>query len=365
MAKRRRVTAPSADDLARLEAELADGQGAHRPAPIAQVAAESAGFADVRDPATRVEAARDRADAERFRSATEAGLVIAELPLVEIASDAMIRDRAVLVDEELEELADSIRRHGLRLPIEVFALDAPDADGRRYGLLSGYRRYVAVERLLLLTGDERYTRIRALVRDPETLGGAFHAMVAENEVRAQLSPYERGRIAVIAAEQGAFDTVDAAVEGLFASASRAKKSKVRSFALLHEELGEALTYPEALNERQGLRVAIALRNGWGEDLRDALSGLVVSTEEEEWAHLDAALADLEAGPRTVRRGGRPRRARRAEPPESAPLRLASGALVSHEIDDAGHVIRIDGVTLDPGTVEAVLESVRRTLGAAD
>src|SRR6056297_1621859 len=154
MARRKRLMAPSPADLARLEAELdpAGGQAPRR-APIAQVAAESALQADARDPATRAEAARDRADASRLREAESAGRLILDLPLDDIAPDALVRDRVSLPLEELEELTRSIGAHGVRLPIEVFPLDASDAGGPSYGLLSGYRRYKAVHELSLQRQD--------------------------------------------------------------------------------------------------------------------------------------------------------------------------------------------------------------------
>lgn len=51
-------------------------------------------------------------------------------------------------------------------------------------------------------------------------------MVEENEVRANLSHYERGRIAVLAAEQGHFTHVEEAVARLSGAASKAKRSKI-------------------------------------------------------------------------------------------------------------------------------------------
>ena len=93
--------------------------------------------------------------------------------------------------------------------------------------------------LALLTGDDRYARIRALIRPRAEADAAFVLMVEENEVREELSHFERGRIAVIAANQGAFANTEDAVNKLFASGSKAKRSKVRSFALIFEELGES------------------------------------------------------------------------------------------------------------------------------
>ena len=218
MAKRKRLTAPTDDDLKALDAEFRSETPA-RPspstAPIAQVAAEAA-FASNPEPA-RVRL--DRLDAERLRDAEARGLVVTEIATHKIHTDAMIRDRVVVDDEELAELQASIGANGLRLPIEVFA------DGDGYALLSGYRRLLAV-RALEAAGpqDGRYTHIKAFVRPQKDVAGSFAAMVEENEIRANLSHYERGRIAVIAAQEGAFETTEAAVNALFASASKSPSS---------------------------------------------------------------------------------------------------------------------------------------------
>lgn len=103
------------------------------------------------------------------------------------------------------------------------------------------------------------------------MGGAFAAMIEENEIRSSLSHFERGRIAVIAAQQGAFANVEASVEALFQQASKAKRSKIRSFALIFEELGDMLAFPEALREKDGLRLATGLRDGAERALREALA----------------------------------------------------------------------------------------------
>ena len=122
--------------------------------------------------------------------------MIEAVPVDAIQADALVRDRTRIDGEEMAELKASIQAHGLRLPIEVFTR----REGRTaYALLSGYRRLRAYQDLYAETGKEAYKTIPALVRDPEALGGGFTAMVEENEIRANLSHYERGRIAVIAA----------------------------------------------------------------------------------------------------------------------------------------------------------------------
>ena len=264
MAKRRRLETPSADDLSRIEAEFRDETQAHRGrgvAPIATVVADSAGQSDPDLPEQRAERARTEADATRYRDARERGLLVVEIPVAEIDEKAMIRDRTVIEEEDQIELRNSIAAGGLRMPVEVFETGQADGQGARYGLLSGYRRLRAVRDLAAMTGGETFTTIRAIVRPQAEADRAYVQMVEENEVRADLSNFERGRIAVIAAMQGAFPDTQAAVNALFASGSKAKRSKVRSFALIFEELGDMLAFPESLTETRGLRLGTALRGG--------------------------------------------------------------------------------------------------------
>ncbi|MBL9059826.1 MAG: ParB N-terminal domain-containing protein, partial [Mangrovicoccus sp.] len=284
MAKRRKLETPSADDLDRFEAEFRRETPLRPPPmvpPIAQVAAETAGALDPRTEEERAAAARDQADAERLRAASEDGRLIQEVPLDLIEPDSLVRDRTVMDEDELQELANSIAAHGMRLPVEIYELARPAAGGPRYGLLSGYRRYLATRRLCAMMGGEKFATIRALLRDPGAMGGSFVAMVEENEIRSSLSPYERGRIAVIAAQNGAFVNTEAAVDALFAAASKAKRSKIRSFAQVFEELGDLLRFPENLSEKQGLRLSAALRGGAERGLRRALELADPVTSEEE------------------------------------------------------------------------------------
>lgn len=71
------------------------------------------------------------------------------------------------------------------------------------------------------------------------------------ELRAALSPYERGRIAVIAAQQEIFANTEAAVAGLFSAASKAKRSKTRSFSLNFEEMGTCWNFPRTSGSGMG------------------------------------------------------------------------------------------------------------------
>jgi len=360
MAKRRKLEAPSAEELNRIEEEFrreTSGPLAKPAAPIAQVAADSAGAFDPRPAETRAEAARDRTDAERLRAAEGRGLVMLELPLDEIEADALVRDRTVLDADEMEELKLSIAKNGLRLPIEVFATP-DDPRGFRYGLLSGYRRLRAYRDLKALTKDPKYDRIKAVLREPEAMGGTFAAMVEENEIRATLSHFERGRIAVIAAQQGAFVNTEEAVNALFPMASKAKRSKIRSFALIFEELGDMLAFPDMLTEKDGLKLAAALRDGAERRLRDVLGERTPTTPAEEAEIIAETLAEVQTSS-DPKRGGRPRAARASGPKRV----LSTGITLEAAADSRGWYIRLKGERVGLDMVEAAIAELERLLDA--
>lgn len=353
MAKRKRLTAPSVDEIEALDAEFRS-ETPTRPnpstAPIAQVAAEAA-FAGNPEPAA---ARLDRLDAERLRDAEARGLVVQEIATHKIHTDAMIRDRTMVDPDDMAELQGSISANGLRLPIEVFA------DGDGYALLSGYRRLLAVLALDSATAnDGRYTHIKAFVRPPKDAATAFAAMVEENEVRANLSHYERGRIAVIAANEGAFENTEAAVSALFASASKAKRSKVKSFAEVFEMLGDMLQHAEGLSERRGLRLAGALRHGAEARLRAALEAGQGGSADAEWAALEPVIVQIEKDPRDTPKMGRPRNEAPADLADLETRKLPSGVTLQQGRDGKGFVIRLRGKSVTPDLMVAAMEAVAR------
>lgn len=367
MAKRRRLETPSTADLSRIEAEFRS-ETFDRPAPnrgiapIAQVAAESAAMMPVEGTEIRAARARAEADSARLQEAQERGLLIAELPLDQIDEGAMVRDRMIVTEDEMQELRLSIAAHGLRLPIEVFEVETRAGQGPRYGLLSGYRRLQAVRGLYELTQAEKHATIRALIRPRAESDEAFVAMVEENEVRQELSHFERGRIAVIAANQGAFANTEDAVNKLFATGSKAKRSKVRSFALIFEELGDMLSYPEALTERRGLRLSAALRGGGEARLRQVLSLHQPADAEAEWSLVEPVLQELEEGPRDARRGGRPR----ALAPSSGwvndeTVRTTSGVVIRRSRDSKGYILKLEGEVLNDDLMDSLMAEIRSLL----
>lgn len=354
MAKRTKLTAPSAAEIAALD-ETFRSENRPRPnpatAPIASVAAESAMSADAESAQLKL----NRLDAERLREAQEKGLLISEIPTNKINEMAMIRDRTVIDEGELNELKISIRGSGLRLPIEVY----PTADG--YALLSGYRRLMAVRGLAEINAPTtEFDTIKAIIRPPADIAGAFKAMVEENEIRASLSHFERGRIAVIAAKEGAFTNTEEAINALFLAASPAKRSKVKSFAEIFECLGDMLAYPENLNERRGLRLAGALRQGGESRLRAALGAGAYTSPEAEWAALEPTVEALMTEPTEVARRGRPKL-----PPTPGwngdTLQLSTGITLRKERDSQGFIIRLAGRGLDTDVMDTIMIQIQHML----
>jgi len=195
------------------------------------------------------------------------------IPLDQIDDTALLRDRSVLDAEALAELTGSIRHHGLRLPIEVI----PNEDGRDrpFALLSGLRRITACREIAEDSApDSDLHAIPAIVREAMEPAAALAAVIEENEMRESLSPWEKGRIVLMAYEAEYFDTVEAAASALFPAAGKAKLSRIRGIARVVEALEDLATDPELWSLRQCLRVAAAIRAGFGPVIRAAL-------EEEE------------------------------------------------------------------------------------
>ena len=232
MAKRKRLEAPKDTIPAGLETKSAFSERTRM--PIADVAGDTAGRAALE------EVAREMTAAE------EEGRVVKRLALSDIERHHLSRDRLVLDDEELEALKASIAERGQQTAIEVVRLP-----GGKYGLISGLRRLEALRQL-------GASDALALVKAPDSSQAAYRAMIEENEIRANLSFYERANIAVAAVGQGVYPDVRKAIAGLFAHAAPAKRSKIANFVTVHAALDTALTFPTAIPEKLGLALAKAL-----------------------------------------------------------------------------------------------------------
>ncbi|MBM7070218.1 ParB N-terminal domain-containing protein [Actibacterium sp. 188UL27-1] len=249
--------------------------------PIAQVAGQSA------------EAAALHEVTEEIARARATGRMVLEVPLEQIKTGFLRRDRLALDPEELEALKSSIRAHGQRTPAEVSLLDIPPPDPngvpephQPYGLVSGWRRFCALSALHGETGEARFATLRALVRAPEDSADSYVAMVEENEVRVGLSYYERAQIVAWATRLGVFDSHYTALKHLFATASRAKRSKIGSFITIHQELSSVLYWPRLIGERLGLALAARLKEGQGDVIFAALKAADCQSPEQEQAALE-------------------------------------------------------------------------------
>lgn len=243
-------------------------------APIAHVAAEAASSAALRELTDGIARARDE------------GRMVIELPLEAIAPDHLARDRLPAEDEEMAALRDSIRAHGQRTPVEVTPLGTgEDGAPLPYGLITGWRRLNALKTLHAETGEARFATVRALVRRPETAADAYVTMVEENEIRLGLSHYERARVAALATARGVFESEDAALLALFATASRPKRSRIRAFLALYHALEGTLRFPAQLPERLGLALVEMVRAGGADRIAVAIAQEDPRTPEAELAVL--------------------------------------------------------------------------------
>ncbi|RKF12410.1 nuclease [Roseovarius spongiae] len=307
MAKRKRLTPPTPEEVASgatgSKKGLAPGAvtgvgpalspGPAQRAPIADMAGAAAASAALEEVAAELEAARSE------------GRLVRALPVGIVDAGHLMRDRIThAVDEgEMQSLIDSLKARGQQTPIEV----AETAPGQ-YGLISGWRRLVALRYLYQETGDPRFANVQALVRHPESAAEAYVAMVEENEIRAGLSYFERAQIVTKTVGERVYDTEKEALKGLFGSASRAKRSKIKSFIPVTRILGPHLEFPTAIGERLGLRLSARLEaeDGFAERLIAELEEVAPQTEAAELALLDRAVAARETREAGRKETARPR-----------------------------------------------------------
>ncbi|MEM9580561.1 MAG: ParB N-terminal domain-containing protein [Pseudomonadota bacterium] len=277
MAKRKRLTPATAlseplpDDL-ETKSGYPFGVAPKPRAPIAQVAGEAAAQAALNELVDEMAQAR------------RGGRLVQSLPLDAIVEDHIVRDRLVQDAAEMESLKSSLKARGQQTPVEVVELGAG-----RYGLISGRRRLAALRALQSEEGG--VTTIEALIKPVETASDSYVAMVEENEIRANLSFYERAHLAAAATELGVYPDTGTAVAVLFANAVPAKRSKIKSFVQLHEALGAVLRFPAVIPEKLGLALVAAFRSdpALASRLRDALRKSPAADAAAERRKLERAL----------------------------------------------------------------------------
>ncbi|MBP7001336.1 ParB N-terminal domain-containing protein [Amaricoccus sp.] len=283
------------------------------------------------------------------------------IPIAEIDAEALLRDRGTPDPEGLAELRASVLVHGVRQPIEVW--EAPEAadlppGAFRFGLITGWRRLHVATALNAETGGLLCRTIPALIRPaPETSEEGMVAMVEENEIRADLSAWERGRLIVRARDHGIFPTLDAAIEALYRNVGRNKRIRLRQLATVVEELDGLLHAPEGLSQRQALRLAEACQRGYADLIRAALSSLGRAARAAQWDALAPILREMDETPETpaaVARPGRPRRLSEPRP----------GLVIRRERTRAGYSLHFNGPDATPLLIDAVFDEIDRLFSPA-
>jgi ParB family chromosome partitioning protein len=259
-----------------------------RRGPMATAISENAGALQQRAEIERsIRAENDRLAHEHVRLKRE-GLITDLIPLDQIATSKLQRDRKSERDEEIDELKTSIKSIGLSNPIRVQVVD----DG--YELIQGFRRLTAFRELFAETGDPSYGKIPAgLVAEGDALERLYRRMVDENLVRRDISFAEMAILANRYAADAATDASSAAeaVAALYGSAGRQKRSYITHFASLMERLGDALRWPEAIPRALGLELEkrLSSRPDSVRTLSSVLSSACPNTADEELNVLRAFL----------------------------------------------------------------------------
>jgi ParB family chromosome partitioning protein len=219
--------------------------------------------------------------------------MIHHLPLTQIAPFALPRDRAALDPQALAELQSSIATQGLRQPIEVWRLSTPTEDGHLYGLISGLRRFTAHENLARLRGNGDFTTIQAFLRTPASVPEALAAMVTENEIRAQITPWEKAALILTTIAEGHYPTPDAAIAGLFPQSDATARSRLRAVVSVVQALDGHLTDPLAYSLRQLLRLSTAVKAGFVPVLITALQEHTEKAQPAQWELMQNILAEAD------------------------------------------------------------------------
>lgn len=291
------------------------------PPPIAGVAGDAALAHAVQELGTKLSQARAE------------GRLIERLPLNAVNADYLVRDRLAVDDDEMEALKASLRETGQQTAIEVVL-----RENGEYGLISGWRRLQALRDLSLEGGADT---VLAITRVHAEAAEAYRAMVEENEIRAGLSFYERGRIVACAVDAEAYPDDGAALSALFHAVPRARRSKIGSFVRLVRALDEALKFPTLLSERAGLAIAGALK-----DNPDLAQRLTSALQEADPADAAAEQAVIN---RVLKSPAKPR-------PVQPVTQLARGVQYCRKPD--GSILLKGAALKDEAFAEQVLQTLK-------
>ena len=289
MSKKKRVF-----DIDFDEASVTDDVPAETPAarrgPMAAAITENAEALTARQEAEAAIRAENDALAHEHVRLKKAGLITDLIPLDLIKTDKLTRDRAEGRDAEIDELKTSIRDIGLSNPILI------EAVGDTYELIQGYRRLTAFRELFEETGEDRFARIPAGINAKgEDILRLYRRMVDENLVRRGVTFGEMAQLALQYRNQDPnVQSYDQAVEVLYASSSRQKRSYIKRFVKLLVAADGALVHVPAVSRSLGLAVVKRLEeDAHGVGLfRRMLRAEEGRSEEEEMTFLTNFAAGL-------------------------------------------------------------------------
>jgi ParB family chromosome partitioning protein len=223
--------------------------GDARRGPMASAVRENADSLRQRAEVEQRIRAENDALAHQFVKAQGQGLVMERIPLDAVRTGKLTRDRRDVDPGELQELCDSISAIGLSNPIRV------ERSGDGFELVQGLRRLSAFRRLHAAWPQDGYDVIPAVVMEAgETIDMLYRRMVDENLIRADVSFADMARLAeaYAADPETAAPDADAAVDVLFGSAGKQKRSYIRGFARLLALAGDTLQHAQALPRALGL-----------------------------------------------------------------------------------------------------------------
>ena len=179
-------------------------------------------------------------------------------------------------------------------------------------------------------------------------------MVEENEVRADISPWEKAHLITTTVAEGLFDTPDAAIAALHPLANRQKRARLRACVHVVEELEGMIATPEQMVERRLLRLSAALRGGFTDLVRQILEETKDRSFETQWTALTPTLTEAERGepdtPATAKSPPRPRRL----------LHLKQGLTIRREETLTGYALCFSGPEArKKGLMDDVMDEIER------
>lgn len=257
-----------------------------RRGPMAAAITENAQALNARQTAEAAIRAENDALAHEHVRLKKAGLITDLIPLDAIRTDKLTRDRVAGRDPEIDELKRSIREIGLSNPIRV------EQVGDVYELIQGFRRFTAYAELFAETSDQAFARIPAGINAKgENLLRLYRRMVDENLVRRGVSFGEMAQLAINYRKQATeIDGYDHAVELLFASSGRQKRSYIKHFVRLLAATEGRIRHVDTIPRALGL--AVVRRLDEEADAQAALNRMLATRQDRTAEEEQALMSDF-------------------------------------------------------------------------